>query len=195
MPTDGNARRSIRPVLIIEAVIAAIAVFLLSVGVALAVGRASASATQTVSSARWGSVFVLQGQSATSGALVIDWTNVKKNPYQFVDLVNTSSVALLGQTISTSTIRNGTGNQPIPTITFSLCRGGSWDIVTGNCSGTTVDLGAGTSGTLTLIEPVPVHGRLALRATTSAATGSPFTTTFSSVVSRAQIPAAKLVNQ
>jgi|GEM_PF-2291394 len=192
MPTDSSATRVARLILIIEATVAVLA---LSVGVALAAGNASAGDTQTVTSASWGSVFVLQGQAATSGALVIDWTNVKKNPYQFVDLVNTSSVPLIGQTISTSSVRNGSGSPPLPIISFSLCRGGVWDSVTGLCSGTAVDLGVGTSGILQVIEPVPVGGTLAMRASTSSGTGSPFTTTFTSVVSRTQVRAATVVNQ
>jgi hypothetical protein len=165
------------------------------VGVALAAGNAATSHTQSVTSANWGSVFVLHSQTATSGALIIDWTNVKKNPYQFIDLVNTSSVALIGQTVSTSSVRNGSGNQPLPTISFSICRAGVWDPLTDLCSGTIVDLGVGTNGTLQVTEPVPVGGRLAIRASTTAGAGSPFTTTFSSVVSRTQIPPATVVNQ
>jgi hypothetical protein len=179
-------------ILIIEATVAVLA---LSVGVALAAGNASAGDTQTVTSASWGSVFVLQGQNATSGALIIDWTNVKKNPYKFIDLVTTSSVALVGQTISTSTVRNGSGNQPLPIIAFSICRGGVWDSVTGLCSGTVIDLGAGMKGTLQVTEPVPVGGTLAIRASTTAVAGSPFSTTFTSAVTRTQIRAATVVNQ
>lgn len=170
-------------------------VAVLSMGVALAAGRGAATTSQTVTSARWGSVVVLQGQSATSGALVIDWTNVKKNPYQFIDLVNTSTVALLGQTMTLSTTRNGSGNQPLPTISLTLCRSGSWDATAGTCSGTTADLGSTTTGSITVTEPVAVGGRLALRASTSAGTGSPFTTTFSSAVSRAQIPVGSVMNR
>lgn len=194
MSIDGISTCVLRSTLLLRAVVGAIALFVLSMGVASAAGRANAGITETVTSARWGTVFVLQGQSATSGPLLIDWTNVKKNPYQFIDLVNTSSVPLVGETISTSTIRNGSGNQSLPTITFALCRGGTFDAVTGVCSATTVDLGAGTSGSLSLTEPLAVNGRLSLRASTSAGTGSPFTTTFSTAVARSQVPVAKVVN-
>lgn len=192
MSTDRTATRLVRLILIIEVVVATV---VLSVGVAFAIGRSSASATQTVTSAQWGSVFVLQGATATGGPLVIDWTAVKKNPYQFVDLVNTSSVALSGQTISISTTRNGSGNQPIPTISFSLCRGGTWDAALGTCSGTAVDLGSTASGSIAITEAVAVGARLALRASTTAGVGAPFTTTFVSAVSRAQIPPASVVNR
>ena len=166
----------------------------LSVGMALAISHAGASATQTVTSARWGSVAVLQGASASTGPLIINWSNVKKNPYQFIDLVNTSSVALVGQTVSISTTRNGAGNQNLPTIRLTLCRNGVWDATAGTCSGTAVDLGATVSGSITIAEPMALGGRLALRASTTAGTGAPFTTTFSSVVSRAQSPVAAVVN-
>ena len=156
MSTDRTATRRVRLILIIEVVVATV---VLSVGVAFAIGRSSASATQTVTSAKWGSVFVLQGATATGGPLVIDWTAVKKNPHQFVDLVNTSSVALSGQTISISTTRNAVGNQPIPTISFSLCRGGTWDAALGTCSGTAVDLGSTASGSIAITEAVAVGAR------------------------------------
>ena len=192
MSTDRTTGRLVRLILVIEVVAATV---VLSVGGALAIGRSSAGATQTVTSAQWGSVFVLQGAAATGGPLVVDWTAVKKNPYQFVDLVNTSSVALSGQTISITTSRNGGGNQPIPTISFSMCRGGTWDATAGTCSGTTVDLGSTVSGSLGIGEAVAVGARLALRASTTAGSGAPFTTTFVSTVSRAQIPPASVVNR
>lgn len=192
MPTDRITARLVRLLVIVEVVTA---VVMLSVGMALAVGRSSASASQTVTSARWGSVLVLQGATATTGPLVIDWTAVKKNPYQFIDLVNTSSLALTGQTISVSTTRNGSGSAPIPTIGFTLCRGGAWDAGTGQCSGTAVDLGSTTAGSITIVEPLAVASRLALRASTTAGVGAPFTTTFSSVVARTQVTPAITVNR
>lgn len=191
MPTVRTFTQLLRLFVVLGVVVPAV---VLSVGVALAISRAGASGTQTVTSARWGSVFVLQGDTATTGPLIIDWSNVKKNPYQFIDLVNTSSVALLGQTISTSTTRKGSGNQNLPTISFTLCRNGVWDVVTGTCSGTAVDLGSTVAGSISIAEPVALGGRLALRASTTAGTGAPFTTTFASVVSRAQIPVAAVVN-
>lgn len=192
MPTVRAAGQLLRLILILGVVVAAVA---LPVGMALAGSRADASTTQTVTSARWGSVFVLQGASASTGPLVIDWTGVKKNPYQFIDLVNTSSITLLGQTISISTTRNGSGNQNPPIIGFTLCRTGSWDPASGGCSGTAVDLGSTVSGSILVTEQVPVGGRLALRASTTAGVGAPFTTTFASVVSRGQVPLASTVNR
>lgn len=191
MPIGGTLRRLLHLLLLVEVMVAA---SVLSMGIAFGAGRGTATAGQTVSSAQWGSVVVLQGQTATSGALVIDWTNVKKNPYQFIDLVNSSTVALRGQTVSISTTRNGSGNQPLPTIAFALCRAGTWDQTTGACSGTVVDLGSTTTGSITITEPVLVGGRLAVRASTSAGVGSPFTTTFSSAVSRTQARPAVVVN-
>lgn len=191
MPIERTITQLLRLFVVLGVVVPTV---VLSVGMALAVSRAGASATQTVTSAHWGSVVVLQGASASTGPLIIDWSNVKKNPYQFIDLVNTSSLALVGQTVSVSTARNGSGNQNFPTISFTLCRSGTWDTTTGTCSGTAVDLGATVSGSVTIAEPVTLGGRLALRVSTTAGTGAPFTTTLSSAVSRAQIPVAAAVN-
>ena len=192
MSTDRVTVMIVRLVLFIEVAVVTVA---LSVGVALAVSRGNARAIQPVGTATWGSVFELPGAAASSGSLNVDWSLVTHTTYQMLDLVNTSSLPLTGQTISVVSVPNGGEGKNPPTITFHLCRGGTWDETMDTCSGTTVSLGAISSGSITVVEPVAVGARLALRATVSGRNGSTYLTTFASGVARTQIRAGTVVNQ
>jgi len=192
MSTDRVTVMIVRLVLFLEVAVVTVA---LSVGVALAVSRGAASATQAVGSANWGSVFELQGANATSGSLSVDWSLLTTSRIKMLDLVNTSTLALTGQTISVSTVRNSGGNASIPSVSFRLCRGGTWNASDNTCSGTSVNLGSTTSGSIVVNEPVAVGARLSIRATVSGSNGSEFTSSFTSAVTRAQIRAGTVVNQ
>ncbi len=192
MSTDRVPLMIVRLVLFIEVAVVTVA---LSVGVALAVSRGNARSIQPVDTATWGSVFVLQGASASSGSLDVDWSLMTTSRYKMIDLVNKSSLALSGQTISIVTVRNNGGNQTLPSVSFRLCRGGTWNASSNTCSGTSVNLGSTTSGSIIVNEPVAVGERLAIRATVSGSNGSEFTTTFTSQVTRSQVRAATVVNQ
>jgi hypothetical protein len=192
MPTDRVTVMIVRLVLFLEVAVVTVT---LSVGVALAINRGTASAAQAVGSATWGSVFVPKGATASSGSLSVNWSLMTTTRYTMIDLVNTSSLALSGQTISVVTVRNNGGNQSLPSITFRLCRGGTWNTTSNTCSGMSVNLGSTTSGSIVVNEPVAIGERLAIRATVSGSNGSAFTTTFSSQVTRTQVRAGTVVNQ
>ena len=162
---------------------------------AAAAPGAMARASGPVTTATWSVVTITAGTAAASGALAIDWSRIKGTSYSFIDSVNSGTVAVSGFTYTLSTVRNGQGGQPFPTITLDACSGAQWDTAANTCTGTVVRVGSSTGGSVVVITALGVAGRLSLRATSSGPPGSSFTTTISTVVARSDVRAGQTTNE
>lgn len=141
----------------------------LPVAVSAADVAGQAQGTQSVASAGWGVVPTTSASSPPPGALTLTYAAILSPPAQYFDAVNTGTITLSGASYGVAVSGGGLGS---PTITLNACANGTWNTVTGLCSGTTVVLGSWTAASAAAVAsgtvPAAPASRLGIQAVISA---------------------------
>lgn len=111
-----------------------------------------------------GSFAVIPTTLATTpppGPLVLTYAAVALPAAQYFDAVNTGSVDLVAASYAVAVSGGGaTGN---PSVTLTACTGGSWNVISGACSGTPVTIGTWTSASSAAVSSTAVPAAPAAR--------------------------------
>lgn len=165
-----------------------LAAFVLSISPAVALSGSATAGTTTIGTGSWLATPVLTATSANSQtALAINSLNKKNNTYFWVR--NFGTFALQSFTIAQSVAATGQS----PTVEIQYCSG-VWDPTKDTCSGTIsvlLSTGDGLSGSATVALPIAVGSSIELAAHP---TKNGMATTISTIVSRANIRAARTHN-
>lgn len=152
----------------------------------VALARAETRHSITIPADRWSAVAVPRGGSPGSGPLTMSFHVNRGVPRQYIDVVNTGTLALTGQ----SYVIRAANGASTPQLTLEACSNGSWSPTDHSCSGTVVTMGTTSSGpTIAFASPLAPGGRLAVRATTSPSTASKTTIILDVKIARSQIRA------
>lgn len=140
-----------------------------------------------VTAAEWRAVATLQNATPVNQALILTWSVSRGTAYQYLDIVNSGTIDLTGQTFHVSSILDRGGNTKSPTVTFEACLSGTW-VAPNSCTGTVVALGSTATEIFTTTNtPLAVAGRLHLQATTVPSGAYSYTTTVNISVNRIQV--------
>lgn len=155
-----------------------------------AASKATGQATQSVSTASWGAYLAAAGTTPSPQPYVNSWTPANGVQIEYLDLINSNPVALVGENFSLASVEPNSSRQNVPRITFDVCVGASWNQTANTCAGTVTSLGTSTGGTVNSTIPVPSQSRLSVRLTVTKVGKLAWTTTINTLITRAQIRSA-----
>lgn len=143
-------------------------------------------ANSNASSGFWASSINTSTGTATNAPYTLTWTGNNKKQDVLVALINSGTFDLnTGHFTYGSAKPNGdTTNAPV--LTFDICSG-IWDSLTFTCSGTTMTIGNGTSGTVNVPQVISPGNRVVIRITNARNSNANFITTLNSFASRTDI--------
>jgi hypothetical protein len=128
---------------------------------ALAITSTSNGAS-AVTMASWGAAGAPVGGPATIGSpYVVTWSGGALGA-QYLQISNTGSIALTGQTYTATNSKTTNGQAP-PVVALDACVGAAWNTLLGTCPGTIVRLTSTDQASSTTTTPIAADGALSVR--------------------------------
>jgi hypothetical protein len=144
-----------------------------------------AATQQTVAATvgSWSAVAVAPGAPAALTPFTLPWTTTGNEATSYLEIVNIGTLRLDSQTLvlTVTVTRGGATTDPV---VLTACRGASWDVATGSCTGTAQSVGSSQQSPLATSITIDPGGRLSIRAATTRTTASRTTTTVDVRVAR-----------
>jgi hypothetical protein len=132
------------------------------------------------------------GASSGSGPYVLTW-NLPNNGTQYLQILNTGSLDLAGETFSAVNSKPTNGNAP-PTVALDACVGATWTAA-GSCAGTVTRLTTSSDTSSTVALPIKAGAAVSVKAAPLTLPNFPqtYTTTVTVTVTRAQARTATTI--
>ena len=151
------------------------------------------NASTSITSGSWLATVNSATGNSVAAPYVTGWTGNNKKQDILIALINSGSLDLIGGHFNFSSAKPNGDTTNAPTLTFDTCTG-VWDPTTFICSGTTMTVGNGTSGTVNIAQPIPVGGRVIIHITNARNNSANFNTTLSSFLTRSDIRTGVVIN-
>ncbi len=163
-------------------------------GYVYANAKASAKGSTSVSVLKWGAVLASPSATPAKTPFVISWATSQNQQIAYLEVVNTGSQLISGQSYSIDTKDSEGSRKNDPSITFTACTSGVWNKDTDKCSGSTSVIGTRSNGTLTSNFSLAPLARLSLRLRLTKENRVAWTTTINMKINRSQIRTATTTN-
>ena len=148
----------------------------------------------TAGTGSWGAVLVDHFASPVYSPYVITWQQNQGTQFAIIDLINTGSTTITGQSYVFTTVRQNGSTSNSPTISLDTCNQleGNSKVCPGRDNNN--NIGTVSNGTLSSSFSVAPSQSITLKISLSSALTSAWTTTIHLTVKRSQVKAATVTN-
>ena len=172
----------------------AVALFAIPAQPAGAAIKATSAKSYSAATLSWGAYFADPGTTPSPAPYVSNWITSNSTQLDYLDLINSGGIALIGATFAIATTSQGGNQEGVPKITFESCVGGTWNQTANTCSGTITNLGNQANGSLSPTLSVAKGARLSVRLSVTKTSRTSWSSTISVKTDRTDFRAGTTTN-
>ncbi len=172
----------------------AVALFAIPAQPAGAAIKANSAKSYSAATLSWGAYFADPGTTPSPAPYVANWITSNSTQLDYLDLINSGGIALIGATFAIATITQGGNQEGVPKITFESCVGGTWNQIANTCSGTITSLGNQANGSLSPTVSIAKGARLSVRLSVTKTSRTSWSSTISVKTDRTDFRAGTTTN-